>query len=218
MRTRRTATYPGPAGAEVPAEDTLSQAWSALYHDFGVAERERVERQRAAEHEQRVRREQAARAHEALQQLMAYLFTCAQQRAAELEQKTGVAVQVRRCERPSLDSAPPDFQTQALKLTAGASVVYLYPANAADASVLHLHLLPCLKDSIQRGQRLVSQFGATLLVRRSGYELRLLDDESSASSSANADRLLLRVFRLLLQGCAEASSSCATGPAPVAPG
>ncbi len=216
MRSRHSTTQLGPAGAAPPARDTLNTAWSTLYRDFGVAERERVERQQKHEQDQRTHRERAARANEALQALMTYLFTRAQQRAEELEQQTGVAVQVRRCERPPLGSTPPNFQTQALKLTSATSIVYLYSANAADASVLHLHLLPCQRDSIQRGERLVSEFGASLLVQSTGCELRLKDDEPSTGNTGNtrnADRLLLRTFRLLLQGCTETSSFCSAGPA-----
>lgn len=221
MRHRRTATQLGPAGA-ISGEGKRSHTWSSLYEDFSVAERERAERQRALELAKQHERDRALRANGMLQQLMSSLFTYARQRAQELEQRTGVSVQVRHCERPPLSSIlPHHVRTPALKLTANASFVYVYAAPTEDPSVLHLHLLPCRVDSIRRAERLVSELAGVIVVQEAGYELRLVNKAPSAAAleanpahlnapaaegCARIDSLLLRAFRSLLQVSSGASA------------
>jgi hypothetical protein len=184
-----------------------ADAWERLYDEYTDAESRRAERQRKLDEEEAALQEFEGWTRGATEQLMRDLRTAAEERSETFLQRTGHTLQVEYPSGPTIALPEGGPEIRFLRLSLGEARVHVYSSHTP-GGLVHIHLLPSRRDSLQHNQRLLSEPGA-FVVRRAddGYELRFLngDPEGVARSAMSADGLLFKAFRLLVHWAADPS-------------
>lgn len=191
-----------------------ADAWERLYDEYTDAESRRAERQRKLDEEEAALQEFEAWTRRSTDLLMHDLRTAAEERSEAFVQRTGHALQVEYPSGPAIALPEGGPEIRFLRLSLGDARVHIYSSHTP-GGLVHIHLLPSRRDSLQHNQRLLSEPGG-FVVRRAddGYELRFLngDPEGVARSPMSVDGLLFKAFRLLVHWAADPLPRFGTKP------
>jgi hypothetical protein len=188
-----------PPGTDLPsAEDDA--AWDELYQRYSDAESRRDERQRKLAEERAALAEFEAWTRRATEQLMLDLATVARERSLAFLERTHHPLEVEYPSGPAISLPDGGPEIRFLRLSLGDARVHVYSSHTP-GGLIHIHLLPSRRDSLQHNQRLLSEPGAFVVrLPDDSYELRFLagDPEGVPRSPMSLDGLLFKAFRLLV--------------------